>query len=84
MNAENRYVIQRFSLKAGFLAVFALAQQNEGYLLTLSILFALAALINTGLALYHRTPLRRSTLNYWDEAAAFTLMSGVAGLIARN
>ena len=82
MTAENRYVIRRFFLKAGILTFFALAQWRIGFASTLGILFAIASMIDIGIAAFRRIPFRRSQLSYWDEAAALTLMSLAATVIA--
>ncbi len=82
MLPENRYVIRGFALKKIILAAFALPQWRHGVALTLSILFGIASLIDVGLNFFARTPLRYTKLTYWDEAAAFALMSGIAVVIA--
>lgn len=82
MTPENRYVIRRFILKTGILSVFALAQWRHSAAATLGILFGMASMVDIGLALYAKTPFRRSRLTYWDEAAAFTFMSCIATVIA--
>lgn len=82
MLPENRYAVQRFALKTAILTVFAAAQWRHGLALTLGVLFGMASMIDIGLALYAKTPFSRSRLTYWDEAAAFTLMSCVATVIA--
>lgn|GEM_PF-3444361 len=83
MNSENSYVIRRFALKSVILAVFALPQWRRGYILTVGVMFAIAALIDVGIAFYRRTPIRQERLSYWEEAAAFTLMSGLCVVVAR-
>lgn len=83
MIPENRYVLRRFALKTGILSVFALAQWRQGVAITLAILFGISGMLNAAIALYRRSPMRGRCLNYWDEAAAFTLLSGFATLIAR-
>lgn len=84
MSPENRHVLNRFALKATFLSVFALAQWQTGYALALAVLFAIASMIDIGMSIYLRLPLRLGRLTYWDEAAAFTLMSGIATVIGRS
>lgn len=84
MSPLNRYALQRFALKTAILTVFGLAQWRHGIALTLGVLFGMASMIDIGLAIYAKTPFRRSRLTYWDEAVAFTLMSCIATVIARH
>mgnify|MGYP006956612949 CR=1 FL=1 len=82
MDRANRYVIQRFLLKTAILTLFAVAQWRHGVAATLGVLFGMASMIDIGLALFGKTPLRRSRLTYWDEAVAFLLLSSVATAVA--
>jgi hypothetical protein len=50
MTLENRYVVQRFILKAIILTIFASLQWRRGILLTVAMLFGFTSMMDVGLA----------------------------------
>ncbi|GGB43442.1 hypothetical protein GCM10011380_36120 [Sphingomonas metalli] len=82
MNAGNRYVINRFLLKTAVLGAAASLRSREGAWRVAAVLFLLASALDALIALVRRHRPTDRSLTYWDEAAAFLLLSGLATAIA--
>lgn len=82
MQARNRHVINRFLLKTAGLSAAALLRSREGPWRVAAVLFLFASALDAFLALVRRHRLIEPGLTYWDEAAAFLLLSGLAATIA--
>lgn len=82
MNAGNRHVVNRFLLKTAVLSAAACLRSREGAWRVAAILFLFASVLDALMALLRRDRPMGPSLTYWDEAAAFLLLSGLAAAIA--
>ncbi|MFW2853796.1 hypothetical protein ACM61V_18145 [Sphingomonas sp. TX0543] len=82
MAASNRHAINRFLLKTAGLSATALLRSREGPWRVAALLFLFASALDAFIALVRRYRLMGPGLTYWDEAAAFLLLSGLAAVIA--
>ncbi|WP_066521962.1 hypothetical protein [Sphingobium cloacae] len=82
MTTSNRHAINRFLLKTAGLSAAALLRSREGPWRVAALLFLFASALDAFIALVRRNRLMEPGLTYWDEAAAFLLLSGLAAVIA--
>ena len=77
----SRYVLKRFAIKFTLILFFALAQTWTpwGFADGLATLAIGSVIIDVGLALLLRQPIRGPDLSYWDEALAFAAIAILAG-----
>lgn len=80
MAHTNRYLLTRFLLKGALLTFFAAFQWRRGFASTVGMLFCLATLLDSGLAVLGKEPFRAPGFTYWDEAAVFLLKGALTGL----
>lgn len=82
MHAGNHHVVNRFLLKTAGLSAAAFLRSRGGAWRVAAVLFLFASALGALMALVRRNRLIKPGLTYWDEAAAFLLLSGIAAAIA--
>ena len=84
MQAATAYPLKRFGLKLLFLSIFGLAQSHSTGLKVFTVVFLISGNISTWLAMLRKTSLlREHRFTYWDEAAAFFVLSAISALAAK-
>jgi hypothetical protein len=79
--ARSRHVVVRFSLKLAVFLIICGLQMGSGGPNLFSEVTRLAAVLCVVLALHARERPMGPSLNYWDEAVVFGLVSRLGGIL---